>query len=419
MPRGLAPLRHSGFRLLVCGQLASNFGDACYAVALPWYVLAVHGGPLLLGTVLVAYGVPRTVLLAFGGAASDRWRPWTVMMASDTVRALGAATLAVAAGLGPANVAVLVPVAVVLGAGEGLFLPGSFAIVPALLPDDDLQAGNSLTYGGTQLATLVGPAVGGVVVGLLGPAPAFWVDAATFAVSAATLAGIRAARSTPKAAGPAPGPADRPSLLSLLRQPVLLTMLLITMAANLGSAGTGQVALPALARGPLHTGATGFGVLLAAEAAGGLLGTLIAGAVRPARRPVIVGSAGFLVAGVALALVPYGGVFGAGAALALTGLLTGFANVVMITVFQRWAPPAVLGRLTGLLMLCSFGMFPVSAAAGALVVQHFGPAPFFPVAGAALVAALAVGLGQRRWRQLGSAAAEPLVTSAPRPQPAD
>ena len=62
-PRTLAPLRHRGFRLLVAGQVTSNVGDACYAVALPWYVLAGHGGTVLLGTVLAAYGIPRTALI--------------------------------------------------------------------------------------------------------------------------------------------------------------------------------------------------------------------------------------------------------------------------------------------------------------------------------------------------------------------
>ena len=211
MPRSLAPLRHRGFRLLVGGQLASNAGDAFYAVALPWYVLAEHGGPLLLGTVLAAYGIPRTVLLAVGGHASDRWRPWTVMMTSDTVRAFAAAALAVAAASGPARAVVLVPIAAVLGAGEGLFLPGSFAIVPALLPDEELQAGNALASSVTQLATLAGPAVGGVLVAVLGPAPAFAVDAASFVVSAATLAGVRHAARAPVAAAVTPAAESGPA----------------------------------------------------------------------------------------------------------------------------------------------------------------------------------------------------------------
>ncbi len=141
--RALAPLRQRGFRLLTIGQVTSNVGDACYAVALPWYVLAAHGGVLLLGTVLAAYGVPRTALIAVGGWASDRWRPQTVMMATDAVRALALAALAVAAAAGPARAVVLVPIAVVIGAGEGLFLPGSFSIIPSLLSGDDLQAGGS------------------------------------------------------------------------------------------------------------------------------------------------------------------------------------------------------------------------------------------------------------------------------------
>src|SRR5215468_8001974 len=191
MVRSLAPLRHRRFRLLVGGQLASNVGDAFYAVALP-------------GTVLAAYGVPRTVLLAVGGHASDRWRPWTVMMTSDSVRAVAVAALAVAAASGPARAVVLVPIAAVLGAGEGLFLPGSFAIVPVLLPDEELQSGNALASAVTQLATLAGPAIGGALVALAGPAPAFAVDAATFAVSALTLAGVRSAQRSAMVTGTGP-----------------------------------------------------------------------------------------------------------------------------------------------------------------------------------------------------------------------
>ena len=444
MTRGLAPLRHRSFRFLVAGQFASNLGDACYAVALPWYVLADHGGPLLLGTVLAAYGVPRTAALAFGGHASDRWRPWTVMMGSDVVRAICTAALAAVAALGPARTVILVPIAVALGVGEGLFLPGSFAIVPALLPDADLQAGNALTSGGTQLAMLAGPALGGALVALAGPAPAFAIDAASFAVSAATLAGVRSAQyrgpvalgslaapaepafAAAPALAPAPVPAGEPgapapTLRRLLHSSrVLQIMLLVTVAANLGSGGVDGVAIPSLAHGPLHANAAGYGVLIAAFAAGALLGTVTAGHASRARRPAIVGSAAFLAEALFLAVVPYlGGIVLAAAALAVTGVMNGFGNVVMITVFQRWAPPELLGRLTGLLLLASFGVFPVSVALGAAVVHALGPAPFFPIAAAAIAAAILLGLSQRSWRQLGTAdASARMPVSQPCPAPA-
>jgi predicted MFS family arabinose efflux permease len=414
--RSLAPLRHRGFRRLAAGQFASNIGDACYAIALPWYVLATHGGALLLGTVLAAYGIPRTVALIFGGQASDRWRPWTVMMTSDAVRVVAVAAMAVAAAAGPARAAVLIPIAVVLGAGEGFFLPGSYSIIPALLPDADLQAGNALSAAGNQLAMLAGPALGGALVAVLGPAPALALDAATFAISAVTLVGVRAAQGRP---APAPastaGPAatSGPTLRSMLRsERILQVILLVTVAANLGSGGTGEVAMPALAHGPLHAGAGGYGGMVAAFAGGGLLGTLAAGWLRRVRRPAIAGSAAFIGEAVFLAAAPYlGGLLADSAALAAFGFLNGAGNIVMITLFQRWAPPELLGRLMGMLMLASFGVFPVSVALGAVVVRDLGPAPFFPIAAGLTVAAILAGLSQRSWRNLG-AAGRPARTAA-------
>ncbi|HEY3956507.1 MAG TPA: MFS transporter [Streptosporangiaceae bacterium] len=439
--RGLAPLRHRGFRLLAGGQLASNVGDAAYAVALPWYVLATHGGALLLGTVLAAYGVPRTVTLLAGGQASDRWRPWTVMMGSDLVRVLATGGLAVAAAAGPARAVILVPIAIVLGAGEGMFLPGSFAIIPALLPDADLQAGNALSSAGTQLATLAGPALGGAMVALLGPAPAFGLDAASFAVSALTLAGIRAAQrpaahtntaattplspATADATGPADGtapgaPAPTPAgapgahpagpepgtpatVRAVLRsERALQVALVITIVANLGSGGMDGVALPSLAHGPLHTGAGGFGALVAAFGAGALLGTLVAAHVRRARRPAIAGSVAFLAEAVFMTLVPYlGGPIGAAAMLVGFGAMNGFGNVTTITAFQRWAPADMLGRLSAVLMVASVGVYPISVLLGGAVVHTWGPAVFFPLAAAALAVAILGGLTQRSWRDFG------------------
>jgi predicted MFS family arabinose efflux permease len=388
-------------------------------VALPWYVLADHGGVLLLGTVLAAYGIPRTVMLAVGGHASDRWRPWTVMMSADTVRTAVVVVLAVVSASGRANAQELVPIAALLGAGEGLFLPGSFAIVPSLLTGDNLQAGNALLSSGTQLATLVGPAIGGALVALVGPSSAFGLDAASFAISALSLAGVRNAQRSlpapntravesenefsPGVDADVTGGKRQPALRRLVRsERVLQIMLLVIVAANLGSGGVSQVALPALVHGELHSGAGAYGGLIAAFGGGALIGTLAAGQWRRARRPAIVGSAVFLAeAGCVITVPILGSVVGASFLLVAYGALNGFGNVVMITAFQRWGPPAVMGRLMGLMLLASFGVFPVSVALGAIVVHDFGPAAFFTFAGAALAAAMLVGLSQRTWRDFG------------------
>jgi len=182
------PLADRNFRLLTVGQFTSTVGDFCYAVALPWLVLSTHGGPVLLGTVLACYGVPRTVGIPIGGILADKLRPRTIMLTADMVRCVLVAVLAVFAARHIASLAVLGPVAALLGAGEGLFIPASFTIMPALLGPDRLQAGNALNSAAVQFGSLLGPALGGVLVATAGSSPAFAVDAASFAVSALALA---------------------------------------------------------------------------------------------------------------------------------------------------------------------------------------------------------------------------------------
>lgn len=441
--RGLAPLRNRAFRLLVGGQLLSGVGDGLYAVALPWYVLAVHGGVVLLGTVLAAYGVPRVVVLMVGGAMADRWRPWTGMVMADATRMLAVGALAFVALEGPADAAVLIPIAVVLGAGEGLFLPGAFAIVPELLDDADLQAGNGLNQGVVQLAALAGPALGGLVVALSGASVGFLLDAVTFAVSALSLLGVRACARVPAqqqagsvgtepdeaGAGVAEGRAGgdvrggeargagagAPMTLRRLfaTERVLQVIVVVVFAANLGFGGMSEVALPTLARGSFHAGASGYGLLIAAFGAGALVGTVVTAHVGRVRRPAVPLTVALVVGAGCLAAVPFtGGVVAAGGALAAFAVLNAFGDIVAITALQRWAPGHLLGKVMALVMMGSLGVFPVSVLFAGLVIRSLGVAAFFPLTAGVLVLALVGGLTQPSWRSFGADPEEPVASVA-------
>ena len=340
------------------------------------------------------------------------------MMATDAVRALALAALAVAAATGPARAVVLVPIAVVIGAGEGLFLPGSFSIIPSLLSGDDLQAGNALASSGTQLATLAGPAIGGALVIVAGPVARVRARRALVRRLGDDAGGPARRRPRPTSSA-APGAAAEtetapaPTLRAMLRsERVLQIILLVNLAANFGLGGESEVALPALVHGPLHAGASGYGAVLAAFGGGALLGTIAAGQLGRLRRPAVVGSLAFLGEAACLAVTPYvGATVAVAAAMAGLGVLNGFGNVLTITAFQRWAPPSALGRLAGLLMLTSFGVFPISVALAAVVVRHWGPTPFFLLAAVTLAVAILAGLSQRAWREFG--ANHPTTTPEP------
>jgi predicted MFS family arabinose efflux permease len=295
--------------------------------------------------------------------------------------------------------------------------------MPTLLEPDKLQAGNAVSSAMVEVGLLVGPILGGLLVTTVGPAPAFAVDAASFAISALALLliGARAAPASQVSSadtaepGPAsvpgvaagPGPAAEPGapegVWSLLRgSRMLQTLLLVCMVANLVIAGTFEVALPSLAH--MSFGAAGYGALIACAGAGGVAGTLAAAKATGLRRPAVVACCGYLFAALAVSLVPFlGSLAAACAAIVVFGIFNGFGNIVLITLLQQWAPGYLLGRVMSLLMLASIGSFPISVLISGVLVHHLGPIPFFPVAGAVLALTILGALTQRDMRDLGAA----------------
>jgi MFS family permease len=427
------PLAVRSFRLLAGGQFTSTIGDYCYAVALPWLVLSNRGSAILLGTVLACYGIPRTVLIPVGGVLADKLGSRTVMLAADAGRCILVAVLAVLAAHHTSSLAALGPIAALVGAGEGLFIPASFSIMPSLLDGDRLAAGNAISGAAVQAGSLLGPVLGGALVATTGGSTwPFAIDAVSFAVSALTLLLIPARPASGSVAAVAIGTdegveadggetagvsagGETPGVLALLRRSrALQVILVVVIAANLAGGGMDGVALPSLAHA--RFGAAGYGALLACFAAGSVLGTLAAARTGGLRRPMIFASLVFLIDATALALTPYlGGEAGAAAALFTAGAANGLGNVTAFTVLQKWTPPAVLGRVMGVLMLCAFGTFPLSVAVTGVLVRHIGPSLFFPIAGGLVAAAILGGLSQREFREFGAVEGTPSAGDAGAP----
>jgi hypothetical protein len=180
----------------------------------------------------------------------------------------------------------------------------------------------------------------------------------------------------------------------------LQVLLVVAVVANLTSGGMGDVALPALAHA--RFGAAGYGALLACLAAGAVVGTLAAVRTGGLRAPTMFAMPFYLLSALAIGLVPYIGEAGAAGALLVAGLCNGLANVTLLTVLQKWAPPALMGRLMGVLMLCAFGSFPVSVAVSGVLVRHLGSTVFFPIAGGLVAVTMLAGLTQRDFRVFGA-----------------
>lgn len=430
------PFGVRNFRLLFGGQVTSLFGDNIYAIAVPWYMLS-HGGAQALGILLFAYGAPRVVTIAIGGALADKFRPRRVMLVADAVRTVLTAVFAAMIVLYNPQLWQLSVVSAGLGLFSGLFLPASSTMVPDILPDEQLQAGNSLSATSMQLASLVGPAAGGLIVAFFAPWIGLAVDAATFFVSAATLLAMRMpgrhkptgeADASPLESAFAPEVAaieaavsempggqaaspESPQVLTddeprtfwqlLSKSQLLRSVLLVSIISNLALGGLVEVVFPKLIKTTFHGSATDYGVVLATFAVGALVGGLGSGLLgRLPFRGVFLGILWFGQA-VTIGMIPYaGGIVGAGVMLALMGLFNGSSNVFAITAIQQRMPRALLGRVMSALMLTSLGFAPLSYVAAGFLVPVYGPVVLFPASGVLMAAGVVFALSQREIRSL-------------------
>jgi MFS family permease len=406
------PLKVRNFNLLFGGQTISVIGDALYMVALPWLVLTTGGSTQELGIVLAAYGIPRAVCMLVGGWLSDRIGPRRLMLIADAVRLLLVGLLAAIAMGGRPTLLQLCAIAVPLGAFGGAFMPASQAILPETLSPDELQAGNGLMMASRQGANLIGSAMAGVVVAAFTTAAALAIDAGTFLVSALSLALMRTTHRAAPGAGKQEASRENPvsnvqaqaeqiSLWSFLRTSRLIQgTLLIFMVIGLVSGGLIEVALPALVHGPLHGNAGGYGIILAAWGAGAFVGAILAGALgKRQHKGIIMLLAGMLMAAL-IALLPTWGIVGAIVCMLIAGVAGSIVNVVLFTAVQRAIPSHLMGRVIGLLLFGSFGVYPLSVALAGVLSNQLGPAIFFPFGGFLLALAMLLGMTQRALREI-------------------
>ena len=180
------------FRLLFLGQALSVVGDRMTQVVLPFAVLSVGGSVTDVGLVAAASFVPFIFLGLIGGVLADRVERRRILIASDLVRLASQATAGVLLVTGAAEVWHLAALAAIFGAADSFFSPAFTGLLPLTIAEPHhLQPANALRGMSFSTGSIVGPALGGVLVAAIGEGGALLVDAATFGVSVVCLLALR------------------------------------------------------------------------------------------------------------------------------------------------------------------------------------------------------------------------------------
>jgi MFS family permease len=375
-------LSNRNFRLLWIGGSVSVLGSQFSLIALPWLVLQLTDDPQVLGLVLALAGLPRAIFMLYGGVITDRFSPRRILLICDWINFVLSGIIAALVFSGSMQVWMIYLFSLVSGSISGFVIPAANSITPALLPDRDLQAGNSISMGSMQLMGFIGPALAGVIIGSYthsteGIVLAFAFDSLTFAFSAITL-GLMRGVARENASNPAKASAEsawssiKVAAGYLFHHETLRLIFIAMIMINFLFTGPLLVGIPVLADQRLAEGAAAFGLLMSAFAGGNLLGYVLGGALpRPSGRMlrVIILT---VTAGFGLFLVAFGWIESTWVDFVLILVLgagNGYIGLVLFTWIQQSTPRDMLGRVMSMSSLAGMGLVPLSQAISGAVIK--------------------------------------------------
>lgn len=359
------------------GQSTSQLGSWLLTIALPLYVEATTGSAISTGFTFVSSLVPGLVLGPVAGALVDRWNRRRTMVVVDLAQA-ALLTVLLEPHAHPA-VWVIDLVAVGQSCLSQFYGPAGTALLPALVPEAKLAAANSALSAGSELAMLAGPALGGFLFARAGLRVSVALDLASFVVSAATIWSLRSRALRTPPSPRAPEGHDSSRLLAQLVQGARVTLGNATLRALLAISLLLSVAgglLPLLvvnfARSSLHASGTDYGLVLSAQAIGGLLGAAVAAPViRFFVTPRLPLGGSFLA--IALVVTAFGLArqwWVAALCLAVGGIPTTISQVVSSRLLQTVPADRHRGRVASLVSTATtLGRLVGSLAAGLLAVR--------------------------------------------------
>jgi DHA3 family tetracycline resistance protein-like MFS transporter len=364
----------------------SLLGDGAFIVALAWQVYQLSDAPTAMGMVGIAMTVPTIAFLLVGGALSDRLPRRRLMLAADIARLLAAATLAVLGVSGALEIWHVAILVAVYGTGQAFFAPAFDAIVPDLVPRDQLAQANALDQLVRPIALrMIGPALGGVLVGAFGASAVFALDAASFAGSAVALLLMRAPAVVRAAAPAGSVVGDLREGWRFVRERRWLWVTFVSAAvAYLLFMGPVEVLVPYVVKHDLGATASDLGLIFGAGGLASILTAMVVGRLGLPRRSMTFMYLAWTVATIAVAGYGLGtAVWHLMIASAVFNALETAGTIVWITAKQQHVPAGMLGRVSSLDWLISIGLLPLSFALTGPASELFGAQTVLVLAGVA------------------------------------
>ena len=389
VPRVVRPFRTPQYRVLVAALGLSLFGSGMWLVANVFQVRALGGGPIDLSFVATGNALGLVVTVLFGGVAADRIAQKRILITVEAAKCAAIAITAALALTGSLEIWHLAVISFFLGVADGFFYPAYSAMLPSILPAEQLLAANG--FEGVVRPALMqaaGPAIASTIIAAFSPGAVFAVIVVTQLLA---IVGLAFLRMTPvrreftdedlhpvRAVFADLGGGFR----YLVKTPWLLATLLFALILVLIIMGPIEVLLPFAVTDQTGGGAGEYAVVLAAFGLGGVLGSVLVASLPLPRRYLTIMNLLWGAGCLPLAIIGFTSLLWVMVvALFIVGFCFSAATVIWGTLLQRRVPPELLGRVSSLDFFVSLAFMPISMAVAGPVGELIGLTPAFVVAG--------------------------------------
>lgn len=382
------------YRLLWSGQLVSQAGSALRLVAIPYQIYLLTESSFAVGLIGLFSAIPLIAFSLFGGVIADRMDRRRMLLITQTSLTAVSLALALTTALGLISVPLLYALTAI-GAGVGaLDQPARVALAPSLVERRHIPAAMALNQINWRIGSIVGPALGGVVIAAFGLASAYWIDVGTFLVAIVAIALLR----PPAFVAPATRPHPLRSLVEgwqfILARPVLFTTMGLDFAMTLF--GSTRALMPYFADRVFHVGPEGLGLLYAAPGIGATIVVLTSGWTSHVERRglgVLLAVAAFGVANLGFAFVPPGAFLLGCALLAVAEGADSLSVIFRQTVLTMETPDALRGRVSSINLVFVAGGPQLGQVESGFLADALTPEAAIAIGGVACVGVAVVAAG--------------------------
>lgn len=364
-------LKHKNYQLYFFGQLVSLIGMWLQRVTQGWLIFQLTNSAYWVGVVSAISLLPILFLSLLGGVIVDRFRKKRVLYVTQFLSMVLAFLLGLITFYNKADIVNISILAFLLGIVDAIDKPARQSFVIEMVGKEDLTSAIALNSGIFNAARVIGPAFAGIIIGILGTAWAFLLNAVSFLPILLALFYISIHEVLPKT-HPHPFKAIREALLYSTSNKIIRDLLIFSgIVSVFGWSHT--TILPVIAERTFHAGASGLGILFAASGAGAIIGTIIISVFAKKILPMRFVAAGTILFVIPITIFAFTSSMNIGLFLLFIsggGLLIQFA--VINSTVQYFVPNNMRGRVMSLYVLMAIGTLPIGSYQIGLIAEKFG-----------------------------------------------